>query len=333
MTKRKRANKSQFKKTSDYKKKKQSNTNGLEQYLSIIDDLYGKLLNTAKYPDISKTDEEEILTIARWCDFDDFEKSKLWSGDDIPEDTPQILKDRIINTYQSWGDWIQGSIYTDRYLEFVESLHPATLNSLPKIVPEFQTPGQIRVSIDLETAYDCAPEKYSKYGCLDIGQLKEVEPARYRKLLNDRIFYHKRMFDSLNKEKERVDVWPRSWMQEKAIQENLSQRKHLIPILNYITNHAFLRTDPHTKEYGSFYKDGKEVDYIVAKINRNKIADFLGVSPDTVSRYIRAMKNAGFIQPLKNPYYSLGYWNKYSRVFFLKSSIENRKKLRGFKLK
>ncbi len=347
MSERKRATKGQFKKLVKYKKGR-SDTNELKQYLSIIDDLHGKLLNPAKYPDISETDQGTLSHIWLLNRFDDFEKSKLWQIAEAPdwrehisEDQLQDLKKRIINIYQSWVNWVQYSSYADCYPELVESLHPATQKLLPKIVPDYQSPEQIRVFQDLETAYNLG--QYSNHRAADFSEFREFEFAQYQRLAKDRRNYFLQKADQYKQFAELIrehapitkeKKWPTQWMlNHKGITQNLNKKKLFIPILQCITDSAFHRTADTTKEFGYYLHENRnEYLHIVTKINTAKIADHIGASSDTVKKYIGAMKRAEFIKPLTNPYYALGYWGSPHRnkIFFLKETRENKNKLVNF---
>ena len=249
MSERKRATKGQYRKTIEYKNKEKSRSdNELQMYLSIIDDLNGKLFNPAKYPDISSHDKELISCFDE--DFADFEKSELWGIANSPDWRKQLddgvlesLKGRIVSSYNNWFLWAQYGNYSDKYLELVASLHPATINSLPKIVPEFQSPNQIILNQELEQAYD--PDTYSELRIDNFEQFKELEPSRYQKLATDRRDYHLQMAELIQTHtpiiKVEVDKWPREWMkQNKAIMKNLTTKRPLISILNYIRKSNFL---------------------------------------------------------------------------------------------
>jgi len=255
-------------------------------------------------------------------------------------DALEYLKGRIVSSYNNWFYWIQYGNYSDKYLELVASLHPATINSLPKIVPEFQSPNQIILNQDLEQAYD--PVTYSNYGIIDFEEFKKYEPSRYQKLATDRRDYYLQMAELIQTHtpiiKVEVDKWPREWMKKnKAIMKNLTTKRPLISILNYITDHALHRTgDVNTKRKpDSYIKDGKEYRYIATKINTEKIADSIGVSKSTVKKYIQVLKEGDVIRPLSpltRTWYAIGYWNNRNRVFFLKDTPEYRKFLAKFHL-
>jgi len=352
MTKRKRANKSQFRIASAHKKRGRIKVGKeLKQYLTIIDDLHGKLFNPAKYPDISKTDQDVLTDIACQSGFEGYEKSKLWGLVDdpdcqklIPKDTLESLNKRIAISYHTWVGWITYSDYFDRYQELVESLHPATQKLLPQIVPEYQSPEQIRVFRDLEAAY--SPEHYSQYGTMDFSEFRELEWGQYQKLAKERRSYFLKLADQYAQFADLIrehapitneKKWPPQWMLDhKGIMNNLNQKKLFIPILQYITDHAFLRTEDTTKEFGYYHREnGREYRHIVTYINKSKIAGELDVSPDTIKRYIGAMKKAGFIKSLTNPYYAIGYWGNphWNRIFFLKKTPENKEKLINFSIR
>ncbi|MCF6187190.1 MAG: hypothetical protein L3J49_06905, partial [Desulfobulbaceae bacterium] len=268
MTKRKRAKKSQFRKATEHKKRGRPEVGKeLKQYLSIIDDLHGKLLNPDKYPDISETDQDVLTNIAYQSGFEDYEKSKLWGLVDnpdyqelIPKDTLESLNERIAISYHTWVNWITYSNYSDQYPKLVESLHPATQKLLPQIVPEYQSPEQVKVFQDLEAAYD--PEQYSSYGTTDFLKFQEFEFAQYQRLAKDRRSHFLQLADQyirfaelirehapITKEKK----WPTRWMQDhKGIMKNLNKKKLFIPILQYITDHAFHRTEEITKKFGHY---------------------------------------------------------------------------------
>lgn len=341
MSERKRATKGQFKKLAEHKKRGRPEVGKeLKQYLSIIDDLHGKLLSPDKYPDISETDQGTLASIWLLNGFDDFEKSKLWQIAEAPdwrehisEDQLQDLKERIINSYQSWVDWIQFSVYANRYPELVESLHPATQKILPKIVPEYQSPEQFRVFQDLESAFD--PQVHSKYNLTDFAEFREIEPGQYQRLAKERRNHYLHLADLIQEHAPitKEPIWPKGWMQEhKGINQNLEKKKLFIPILQYLTDHAFNRTDNTIKSFGLYrHENGKEYQYLVVKVNTERIADDVGASKDTVKKIIGAMKRDGFVLRLANTYYAIGYWGSHrNRLFFIKNTKEIRDKLASF---
>lgn len=294
MSERKRATKGQFKKLAAHSR---SYSNELKQYLSIIDDLYGKLLNPAKYPGISNTDKEKVLTIAAIHDYDDFEKSKLWPiaenpnwPDLLPEGKLQDLKEQVINIYQSWVTWTQYSVYADSYPELVASLRPATQKLLPRIVPSYQSPDQIRAFQYLEAAFN--PEEHSNYGITDFAEFREAEPGQYQKLAKERYNHYQYLANIIQKHAPitKEPIWPNGWMQDhKGIIQNLEKKKLFIPILQYLTDHAFNRTDESTKSFGLYrHEKGKEYKYLVVKATTGEIADDIGASKDTVKKIIGA---------------------------------------------
>lgn len=119
----------------------------------------------------------------------------------------------------------------------------------------------------------------------------------------------------------------------KGITQNLDKKKLFIPILQYITDHAFYRKEDTTKEFGYYvHENGGKYLHVVTKVNTAKIADHIGASKDTVKKYIGAMKRVGFIKPLTYPYYALGYWSNshWNQIFFLKETQENKNKLINF---
>jgi hypothetical protein len=355
MTERKRATKGDFETAIEHKKKvkddsgKNPDSNQLKCYLSIIDDLHTKLFSPSKYPDITSEEKESLCS---WeLGFEEFEKSTFWGianapdwkerlsdidseGNVLKKDSLESLKNRIVESYTSWVDWMQYSEYQELYLPLVESLHPATINSLPKIIPEFQTPDQIRVFQELESVYD--PQQHSKLGITDFKEFKEAEFSEYQKLVNYRSAYLRHLADLLDKEKDKIVHWPPAWIVNNVgIMKTLNEKKQFLPILKFLRDHALYRTENTATGFGKYIKDGQEYAYIVTKINTNRIAESLNLSQDTVKLYVRAMKKAGFIRSLKNPYYAIGYWNsKYrSRIFFLTNTPENRQKLINFSIK
>lgn len=355
MTERKRATNGDFRAAVEHKKKvkddseKNPDSNQLKCYLSIIDDLHTKLFSPAKYPDITSREEESLCS----CElgFEEFEKSYLWGMVDAPdwkerlsdidsednvseEKALEFLKKRIVESYTSWVDWMQYSEYSDLFLRLVESLHPATINSLPKIIPEFQTPDQIRVFQELESVYD--PQQHSKLGITDFKEFKEAEFPEYQKLVKDRLACLRHLVDLLDQEKDKIVHWPPSWIVNNVgIMKTLNEKKQFLPILKFLRDHALYRTESTATGLGKYKLDGQEHLYVVTKVNTNRIAESIKVSQATVKGYIRAMKNAGFIRSLTNPYYAIGYWNsKYrNRIFFLTNTPENRQKLINFSLK
>ena len=350
MSDRKHSTKGQYRKTAEYKKEKKGRPdNELQRYLSIIDDLNGKLYNPAKYHATSDETSELLDSLRIVLSYDQAsgcsEKADLWQRAGDPEwregfDERQwhYIEDEIISSYRYWMEWVQSSEYSDKYLELVASLHPATINSLPKIVPEFKSPDQIRLNQELEQAYD--PDMYSELQIDDFELFKEVEPEQYQILARDRKDYHLQMADLIQTHTPiiKTEKWPRGWMMKnKAIRENLTTKRHLVPILNYITDHALHRTeDVNTKKkIDRYIKDGKEYRYIATKINTEKIADSIGASKSTVKKYIQVLKNGDIIKPLApftRSWYAIGYWNNRNRVFFLKNTPEFRQFLAEFHL-
>lgn len=325
----------------------------LKRYLSIIDDLQAKLFSPTKYPealdDYSPSSDDiwgclyedynYLWELYNYFDFDEYEKSRLWglvNAHDWPEHLTREklneLKGNIVSSYQSWVVWIHESDSSDRYLELVNSLHPSTLNSLLSIVPEFQSPKQIKEIQQIECLYD--PESHSEHEITSFDEFVEFYPYEYQQFLKGQLAYHENVADIIRKHIEKKDKWPRAWMKnDKQIAKRLMQVRQFIPILNYITNHALHRTSTHNFPRYIRKDDDIKYLYIVAKINTGKIADNIGVSKDTVKRYIGAMKKVGFIKSLTNPYYAIGYWNKRNRVFFIKDTKRIREKLINFSIK
>ena len=323
------------------KKDQKTEIDELRWYLSIIGDFRGKLFNNSKYPEISGDDSEVLASFLIDVENgpDGEYEEELWkicNGDSekyVSEKQLDWMKKAIIESYRDWVDWIKDSEYKYDYPELLESLHPATLNSLPKIIPGYQSPDQIRVFQDLEKAYD--PYVDSEFEIEDFKEFMENDPKNYQKLAKRQRDRHLRIADLIRKHIiENTEIWPRKWMlANRKIMKNLESKKYFIPILNFITEHAYHRTDSKTKEHGFYKKDDKEFLYIMTKINPKRIATSLGVSPDLVYRYIRVMKKAGFIKKLTNPYYAIGYWNNRIRVFFIKDTADNRKILAEFSLR
>lgn len=344
MNKRNRVKVRRPKNTIEDKKKDRQDPNELMRYLSIIYDFRGKLFSISKYPDISNDDEEYLSNFEKQYGVEDFEEYQLWIiaeyldwRKELPESVLESLKKEIIANYNSWLNWIQHSVYFNLRLELIESLHQATLYTLPKIIPEYQSPDQIRVLQYLESKYD--PVNYSECGTVNFEEFREMEPVQYQKFAKCWRDYHLKEADQHKLAAKLIGEhapiakgkqWPTKWMLgNKGIMSNLDTKKPFLKILQYITDHALHRTENKTKEFGYYQLGKQEYRYIVTKVNSAKIGDKIGVSQDTVKLYIRAMKKADFIRSLTFPYYAIGYWNRthWNRIFFLKDTLENRKKL------
>jgi len=367
MVERKRAIKGQFKKATKIRKELPvEDSQKLKQYLSTIDDLNSKLFNDKKYPDIDPDSypliDESGNEWGLWesIDWDPSLRANFWQWTTqenwISVDNKVLEKNEklqrleefeisIIIHYELWQNWIQHSEFSNQYLPLVESLHPATRALLANIVPSYQSPEEISVLETLERFYD--PAKHSQHGNSTFKEFQEYERGRYQEFARS---VRKHYSDKANELFEMAELirkyapitkekkWPAKWMlNHKGIMGNLEKKKLFIPILQYITDHALFRGDSiPKKDIGSYHhEDGKEYQYVLTKINKNKIAEELEVSPDTIKRYVGAMKRNGFIKPVVNPYYAIGYWNQThkSKVYFLKNTPDNKRKLINFSIK
>ena len=179
----------------------------LRWYLAIIDDFDRKIFYSDKYSNYYDGDEESDvlldLMIQPENGPDEIDRTELWkiaNGDSdewVSDKQLEWMEDAIKNSYNDWATWIRYSDYHGIYPDLVESLNPATQNSLRKLIPDYKSPDQIRVYQELEKAFD--PDEHSKWGIDDFDEFIKVESKNYQKLAKSVINDHEKTIKLIRK--------------------------------------------------------------------------------------------------------------------------------------